>query len=269
MATAFTLDELVFANRHRAYGAFMLRQEYRFVINRALWLGIGLFLLGVLSPTIYRQFFARSSADNRLVQLVMNPELLTPPKEKPIELPPIEKLPTQATVRSLPPIVVPEPDVTEEVVPPTVEELSNADPGDKTVEGTGEVEVIAPPEEFAPTRQESAVEVAPKAEESEFVSVEQQPEFPGGMQALGHYLQRSLRYPAGASRAGIAGKVFVSFVVSANGELSEVTVLKGIGFGCDEEALRVVKQMPRWKPGKQSGRAVKVRFNLPITFALE
>ena len=269
MAAASTLDDLVFADRLRDYGAFVLRRDYRTVINRALWIGIGLFLLGVLSPAIYNRFFANAQLDERLIQVEMTPELIKPKEEKLIELPPLEKQPTQATIKSLPPEVLPEAEVIEETLPPTVDELDKATPSDKTVEGTDDVEVISPPEESAPTKQEAAIEVAPKTEEPEFIRVEQNPEFPGGMQALVNYLQRTLKYPAAASRGNISGKVYVSFVVNTNGELTDVTVLKGIGFGCDEEAVRVVSQMPRWKPGKQSGRAVKVRFNLPITFALE
>ena len=82
-------------------------------------------------------------------------------------------------------------------------------------------------------------------------------------------MSKTLRYPRSAASAGVSGRVFVSFVVNTDGSLTDVAVLKGIGFGCDEEALRVVRQMPRWKPGKQSGRAVRVKYNLPISFALE
>ena len=99
--------------------------------------------------------------------------------------------------------------------------------------------------------------------------VEQQPEFSGGMAALGQYLSKNLRYPAAAQRANVAGKVFVSFVVNTDGSIQDVQILKGLGFGTDEEAQRVVKGMPKWRPGKQSGRPVRVKYNLPINFTLE
>ncbi len=95
---------------------------------------------------------------------------------------------------------------------------------------------------------------------------EQQPEFPGGTRALVKFLRKNLNYPRSAASAGISGRVFVSFVINTDGSLTDVQVLKGIGFGCDEEAVRVMQKMPRWKPGKQSGRAVRVRYNLPISF---
>ena len=102
-----------------------------------------------------------------------------------------------------------------------------------------------------------------------FTVVEQQPEFEGGMQALMTYLGENIRYPAAAQKANVQGRVFVSFVVTKKGDIADVTILKGIGFGCDEEAIRVVSRMPNWKPGSQSGILVNVRYNLPINFQLK
>ncbi len=263
---ALTLDDLVFIGRNQTYGAFDLRQHYRPTLNRALWLGVGLFLLGLLAPMLYTRLTpAASSAVLVDVQLT---ELAPPPDVLPVTVPPAEPVPVQQTVRALPPIVLPDADVVEETLPPAVEDFAEAAPGDKTVEGTGDVAVIQPPEEAALTKPEIAVETAP-VEEAEILVVEQQPEYPGGLSALRVFLAKNLHYPPSAASAGVLGKVYVSFVVAADGSLSDVAVLKGIGFGCDEEATRVIRQMPRWKPGKQSGRAVRVKFNLPITFTLE
>ena len=102
-----------------------------------------------------------------------------------------------------------------------------------------------------------------------FLVVEQQPEFPGGMKALFQYLSRNLRYPAEAQKNKVQGRVYVRFVISKTGEIGQVRVLKGIGSGADEEAVRVVSQMPKWIPGKQQGQSVPVQFNLPIQFELE
>ncbi len=102
-----------------------------------------------------------------------------------------------------------------------------------------------------------------------FTIVEQQPEFSGGMQALGQYLSRNLRYPKEAQRNKTQGRVFVQFVISQTGDIRDLRVLKGIGSGCDEEAVRVVSQMPKWNPGKQNGKAVAVQYKLPIQFMLE
>jgi TonB family protein len=101
-----------------------------------------------------------------------------------------------------------------------------------------------------------------------FTSVEQPAEFPGGPRAFGAFLQRNLRYPAAAQRANVGGKVYVQFVVNTDGTIEDLEVLKSVGFGCDEEAMRIIKAVPRWTPGKQSGRIVRSRFTQPITFVL-
>lgn len=113
---------------------------------------------------------------------------------------------------------------------------------------------------------EEAVEEV--VEEQIFTIVEQMPSFPGGDAALMKYLGSSIKYPAIAKDAGIQGTVFVTFVVNEKGDVKDVKVLRSIGGGCDEEAIRVVKSMPKWSPGKQRGKAVKVQYNLPIKFTL-
>lgn len=106
-------------------------------------------------------------------------------------------------------------------------------------------------------------------EDEIFLVVESQPSFPGGSEALYKYLADNLKYPREAREAGIQGRVFVSFVVEKDGSISHVTVLRGIGGGCDEEAVRVVLSMPKWISGKQRGIPVRVQFNLPIKFTLQ
>lgn len=101
-----------------------------------------------------------------------------------------------------------------------------------------------------------------------FTIVEQQPSPVGGMQAFYQYVGENLRYPATASRMNVQGRVFVQFVVEKDGSLTDVQVVKGIGAGCDEEAVRVIQNAPKWAPGKQRGRPVRVRMILPIVFKL-
>jgi TonB family protein len=99
--------------------------------------------------------------------------------------------------------------------------------------------------------------------------VEEVPEFKGGTKAMYKYLGENIKYPEAAERANVGGTVFVSFVVTTKGEIADVNMLKGIGFGCDEEAMRVVRQMPRWTPAQHQGRVVNVKYNLPIRFSVE
>ena len=105
-------------------------------------------------------------------------------------------------------------------------------------------------------------------EEQIFTIVEEMPSFPGGEAAMMKYLANSIKYPAIAKDANIQGTVYVTFVVNEKGEVKDVKVLRSIGGGTDEEAIRVVQNMPKWKPGKQRGKPVKVQYNLPIRFTL-
>jgi len=101
-----------------------------------------------------------------------------------------------------------------------------------------------------------------------FTVVEQMPDYPGGMKDLMSYLSSNIHYPEQAKKDSIAGRVFINFIIKKDGSVSNVKVLRGIGSGCDEEAVRVVSSMPKWKPGIQNGEAVRVSYNIPIKFAL-
>jgi TonB family protein len=99
--------------------------------------------------------------------------------------------------------------------------------------------------------------------------IEQLPVYKEGDDALFNFLKKELKYPELARKKGIEGTVYVTFVIEKTGDVTGVKVLRGIGYGCDEEAIRVVKKMPKWKPGQQNGKTVKVQCNLPIKFSLD
>lgn len=101
-----------------------------------------------------------------------------------------------------------------------------------------------------------------------FLVVEETAAPQGGMQAFYEFVAKKLKYPAQARRMNIEGKVFVEFVVNRDGSIVDVKAIKGIGAGCDEEAVRVIQSAPAWKPGKQRGKPVRQRMVLPITFRL-
>lgn len=266
---ALTYDEIIFQARNRAYGAFDLRQQYRPTLSRALGLGVGLVLLGLCAPLFYNWIWpTRMLANQSSLTEVTLTKLTDTPVEPPVRVPPVEQAPVVTTVRNLPPVVMPDMDVVDDNPPATVEQLQEATSGPQTAEGTGDIAIVAPPETTTPTVLEKVVEAELKPE-APFITVEQQPDYPGGMTALRDFLSKNLNYPRAAASAGVAGNVFISFVINTDGSLTDIQVLKGIGFGCDEEAVRVMQKMPRWKPGKQSGRTVRVKFNLPISFRLE
>ena len=95
------------------------------------------------------------------------------------------------------------------------------------------------------------------------------PEYPGGDQAMMDFVAKNVQYPQEARDKEISGRVLVSFIVEKDGSIADVKVVKGIGGGCDEEAVRVVKAMPKWKPGKDKGKPVRVSYMMPFTFKLQ
>jgi len=131
---------------------------------------------------------------------------------------------------------------------------------DIDVEADDDTEV----EEYIPPEEDEEI-----METEIFTVVESMPEFPGGMGELMKFLAQNIKYPPLAKESGIQGRVFINFVVEPTGAISNVKILRGIGGGCDEEAVRVVESMPKWKPGKQRGKNVRVSYNLPVKFTLQ
>jgi TonB family protein len=124
------------------------------------------------------------------------------------------------------------------------------------------------PINFQLNNDENIVETDEDEEVMVFQVVEDMPEFPGGENARRKFIADNVEYPESAKKEGVAGKVFVSFVVSKDGEVKDSKVVRGVNSALDEEALRVIKSMPDWTPGKQRGKKVDVQFTLPINFAL-
>ena len=120
-------------------------------------------------------------------------------------------------------------------------------------------------EEYVPVE----VEEEDVQEQEIFQIVEEMPSFPGGEAKLMEYVAKNIKYPQIARETGIQGRVFVGFVVEPDGSISNVKLLRGIGGGCDEEAMRVIKSLPKWKPGKQRGKAVRVSYQIPVFFKLQ
>ncbi len=129
------------------------------------------------------------------------------------------------------------------------------------VDQNTEIPVYIPVER--PSREEEEI-----VEQEIFLVVEDQPDFPGGDVARIRYFSQNINYPIQARELNIQGTVYIGFVVEPDGSISNISLLRGIGGGCDEEALRVVAAMPRWKPGKQRNQAVRVKFTLPVRFTL-
>jgi protein TonB len=250
-------DEIVFEHRNKEYGAYELRKRYNKHMNTAFIIAISVFVISVSIPAImdFLEKLAPVEAETNVeLTLVDAPPLDkdVPPPPPPPDPPP----PVQETIKFTPPVVTEEP-IDEKDIPPPQDEIK-VQVGTETKEGTGDIEL--------PTEGDGKEEV--EAPQQIFTIVEQMPEFPGGEEKLFEYLGKNIKYPSMARENGITGTVYVTFVVEGNGEISDVKKLRGIGGGCDEEAMRVVKAMPAWKAGKQNGKSVRVQYNLPIKFTL-
>lgn len=251
------IDEIVFTNRNKEYGAYKLRKSYKKYISVAMWIAILFIFLATTGPVIYSMIVPEEDVSMKTRKVVIT-ELAPPPsigeqKEvEPLEAPP----PLKSTIKFTPPVVKPDEEVKEEYIP-TIDELKDVDPGTETEEGdpTGidysllEVEEKVVEKEEAPTY---------------FVAVEEMPEPVGGIAAI----QQKIVYPEIAKRAGVEGKVYVLAFVNEGGSVTDAKIIKGIGAGCDEAALDAVKKT-KFKPGKQRGVPVKVQVSIPIVFKLQ
>ena len=250
-----TWDEMVFENRNREYGAFAVRRGY----NGNVVVGLVATLLVVMLVILYPAIAKLSGQNEVRVQapprkLVYTELSAPPPIDKPKPPPPQVQLPRlQKIIKFVPPRVVKE-EVTEVI--PTVEEIKVNDTGAEQIEGPAQVIFDEPVAEVV------------EADDELFTVVDQQPEYAGGYEAMMAFIKANMQYPANARRMRIEGTVHVSFIVSKTGVISDVKILRGIMTECDREAIRVVQMMPAWKPGKQNGRPVNVRFILPLKFRL-
>jgi protein TonB len=268
-----SLDDLVFEGRNQAYGAYQLRQAYNGHVRIALAVMMGLCALLLLGGTVWQRLHPIVAIE-RVVKAVPVP--ITPPTyvaEPPKAIEPAEpSLPHQAAAptphaaANIPTHVVKD----DLAAPKPVEALATTDvppgltsTGPATTTDTGSSTGSSTNSTTGSDTGTSPAVVGP------YVVVEKMPEFAGGADALMKYLRSHLRYPSAALAAQAEGRVFVSFVVQADGSIADISILKGLGYGLDEEAQRVVSQMPTWTPGKQSNHAVPVKFTLPITFRIQ
>ena len=263
-ATA-SMDDIVFETRNKSYGAYMLRRIYNKHITIATIIAIALFILFLSAPLIANLLGGDEEEvaieEERVVELAEPPSLENkPPPPPPPNLPPPPP-PVVSTVKFTPPVIKKDEEVREEEEIPDQKELEDVVIATKTVEGNTKEEVLV--EVAAPT------EVGEVVEDKIFTFVEQQPSFPGGESEMNKFIKKNLKYPPAALRNGLEGLVVVQFVVNKEGQISDVQVVKKLGGGTDEEAMRVVKMMPAFSPAKQNGRPVSFRYTLPVRFGLQ
>lgn len=255
--------DVIFTGRNKTYGAYELRRDNGRNTRNALFIGVAVFVLAISANTILNLisgFIPKAKEKVKITSVVLQPpppDLKKPPPPPPPEPP----KPKVDQVKFPPPVVKPDIEVKEK--PPTVKELEVADPGQKNLKGDKNAEVNI--DEPVGTSEAKVTEEDPN---KIFTSVEKIPEFPGGIEAFYKYLGKSIKYPSVARENGTQGRVIVSFVCERDGSLTDIKVARGIGDGCDEEAVRVLRASPRWKPGIQNGRPVRVAYSVPISFTL-
>ena len=213
---------------------------------RGTWLLVGYVIVLALMFVAFEwtQRDVKVATDTGVQDLVFEEEIIPITQQEEIKAPPPPEAPSVAEVLN---IVDDKTDVAETTIAST-EETGKA----------VEVKYVAP-----------VVEEPEPEEETIFQVVEQMPEFPGGMSALMQYLGKNIKYPTIAQENGVQGRVIVQFVVNRDGTIVDPVVVRSVDPYLDKEAIRVIKAMPKWKPGQQRGKAVRVKYTVPVTFKLQ
>ena len=260
----YDLNEIIFRNKNRDYGAYNLRKFYKKYLTIALVISIVFFSLLTAGPMIYAKLLPEETHTEIVRKVVSISNLAPPPsienKEEVVEVvqaPP----PLKSTIKFLPPVVKPDEQVKEEYIP-TVQELHNVDPGTTTQAG------VAGGYDYSLLEVEQPAEEIIEKKEEPFNFVQEMPSYPGGNRELLKFISENMEYPEIARRAGVSGRVIVRCIVEKDGSLSNIEIVKGIGAGCDEEAVRVCGIIPKWNPGRQNTRPVRVRLMIPFQFIL-
>jgi protein TonB len=251
------MDEIVFEHRNKSYGAYFLRKIYNKHLARAMFISTAILLAGLAYPLVSSYNIVRARYIPNDGGIVFNPNLDLP-DEPP--LPPLPPPPPNPEIAKQLVFVAPD------VVPGDVAE----DAGDLNMDRINE-SYISPPVDVSvetPIDNQPVIIETPEAKKDLFIVVEEMPEFAGGEPERLKYLAENIQYPQQALDAYIQGTIYAQFVVDSKGNITDVKILRGIGGGCDEEALRVIKMMPQWHPGRQNGKTVRVLYNMPIIFKI-
>lgn len=250
--------DMIFENKNKNYGAYAIRNAYNDTVVKSLTIVASSLLLLVGSSLAYNNYFKEKPIEK--ATFAEQIETIVPIDVTPIEQKVEQRIEQPASGAASTAISTTFRDDAVEPIDPNTSLSLVTSTGDTT--STSEPGLIG-------TGTNTVVVATPTVDLTTPVSVaEVMPEFPGGVPALMDYLQNNIKYPQMELEAGIGGKVFVKFVVNADGSISTAEILKGVngGEGLSKEALRVVKAMPKWKPGKQGDNYVPVYFNLPIKF---
>ncbi len=254
------MTDISFENRNKEYGAFILRNKYYRIFSIAFLISIVLVVLILFIPKIIELF---QSEDNSAYNLDPRSEIITE-----VYIPNLPKIEIQKSINP-----------TENKIEITQKPVTKIPKVVK--EDTQVIEVVEQPKPIekidVPTSETSSSNNDSKAdgktgsgiengEDVPFHFVDIMPQFPGGQRALSSFLSNNLKYPTSASQSQIEGTVLIGFVVDKNGNIKNIKILKSLHYACDEEAIRVLKSMPQWIPGKHHGENVSVNYRIPIVY---
>jgi protein TonB len=269
--------DLVFADKNKAYGAYKLRMGTSGRNIKALTILVVAALLigGFLVYKIQKQK-ADEAAQARLeaLQLSKLQEQAKKREKKDVVKPKVEpkkEIPVaRQTQKFTAPVIKKDELVKEENQVKQMDQLdAKVAVGTENVKGTTDRTVEAVRNDIAVGTPPPPPAPKPEVSNKVFDVVEQMPSYPGGTGALMSYLNSNIKYPVVAQENGVQGRVIVGFVVERDGSITDVNILKSVDPSLDREAARVVRSMPRWTPGKQNGQAVRVKYNVPVTFRLQ
>lgn len=262
---------LVFSNRNKNYGAYELRAQSSTILMRSFFIAAAAFVSLFVGPMIYAHFKPEPAVLYQTTVEIADPSTIhemkkkeEPKKEEPVKAEPIKAKVKTVQMSSHIEVVQ---DNLVNTPPPTTVEAQEAVIASTTQDGVAGQGNALPSTDTKGGGGGTATEGV-EDNSIHIAGIDVFPEFPGGMEAWSKFIQKNLRYPYTAQDANIQGKVYLSFVVEKDGSITDVSVTRGIGGGCDEEAMRVIKKSPKWRPGMQNSRAVRVRYSMPINYTL-
>jgi protein TonB len=249
--------DIVFEGRNKIYGAYELRKSNSKTTIKALIIGSVIFAFAVAAPLIAS--FLPDSGEDEVDNNVKIATVKLPPKKeevKPNQPPPPPPPPKVDQVKFTKPVVAKAEEVTED--PPKIEELKDKKVGSETIKG--DPDAVLTVDEPVGTGTAAVVEEDNQVYNT--AGIEVKPDFPGGIEKFYKFVGNNYKTP---EEEGLKGKVYVTFVVEKDGSLTDIKVLRDIGYGTGAEAIRVLKKCPKWTPGEQNGKKVRVLYSLPIT----
>jgi len=252
--------ETVFEGRNKEYGAYVLRKQNARITLIALILGSFIFSAAISGPVIAKKIIKKKVVEDKAIdtKIIMAEILAPPPPPEEIEQPKVVKKTktVQEVVKHTPPVIVEQEKVEEEMV--TVDELKEKIAGSQNIEADPEGGEVV----LDNTHSEQKVDEDVIDQNTIYTAVEVLPEYPGGEEEFRKFIRRNYEPPS--IDRDIKGLVVLQFVVEIDGSLTDIKVIRDLGYGTGAEAVRVLKKAKKWNPGVQNGRNVRVRYNLPI-----